>query len=89
MGSEAVITYGAGTCAVCETVLARGQDVQSVDMHVFGPVGTVTLRCWLCHECRPTAATVRATSAFLADRVLRWYRANPSVWPALHSSANG
>ena len=89
MPPEAVITYRAGTCALCESALTRGENVQSVDMHVFGPAGTVTLRCWLCHACRPTAATVRRTSGWLADRVLGWYRANPSVWPALHSSANG
>ena len=89
MAPETVVTYLAGTCALCETALIRGEDVQSVDMHVFGRVGTVILRCWLCHRCRPTAATVQRTSGLLADRVLGWYRANPSVWPALHSSANG
>lgn len=67
----------------------RGESVQSVDMHVFGPAGTVTLRCWLCHECRPTASTVQTTSGMLAERVLGWYRTNPTLWPALHSSANG
>jgi hypothetical protein len=89
MTTDAVVTYRAGHCALCESMLLRGEDVQSVDMHVFGPVGTVTLRCWLCHACRPTAATVQATSASLADCVLGWYRTNPSVWPALHSATNG
>ena len=89
MPSEALVTYQAGRCALCDSTLVRGEDVQSVDMHVFGPVGTVTLRCWLCHACRPTGATVRTTSGLLADRVLGWYRANPAVWLALQSSANG
>ena len=86
---ETVITYRAGTCALCEGALTNGEDVQSVDMHVFGPAGTVTLRCWLCHDCRPSATTVQITSGLLAERVLGWYRTNPAVWPALHSSANG
>jgi hypothetical protein len=89
MSPEAVVMYRAGTCALCEGALRRGEDVQSVDMHVFGPAGTVTLRCWLCHECRPTATTVETTSGLLAERVLGWYRTNPAVWPALQSSANG
>ena len=89
MPPETVITYRAGTCALCESALTRGEDVQSVDMHVFGPAGTVTLRCWLCHNCRPTTATVQTTSGLLAQRVLGWYRTNPAVWPALHAPANG
>jgi len=89
MRPEAVVTYRAGTCALCESALTRGEDVQAVDMHVFGPAATVTLRCWLCHDCRPMATTVHITSGLLADRVLGWYRTNPAVWPALHSSANG
>lgn len=89
MTSEAVLTYRAGHCALCESTLICGEDVQSVDMHVFGPVGTVTLRCWLCHDCRPTAVTVRTTSGLLVKRVLWWYRTNPSLWPAVHSAANG
>ena len=86
---ETVVTCRAGTCAVCESALTRGEDVQSVDMHVFGPAGTVTLRCWLCHQCRPTTATVQTTSGLLAERVLGWYRTNAAAWPAMHSSANG
>ena len=89
MPPDVVVTYRAGMCALCEHTLRRGEDVQSVDMHVFGPAGTVTLRCWLCHDCRPTSTTVQTTSGLLADRVLGWYRSNPAVWPALHSSANG
>jgi hypothetical protein len=89
MTSDAVVAYRAGLCALCESTLIRGEDVQSVDMHGFGPVGTVTLRCWLCHDCRPTAVTVRTTSGLLAERVLGWYRTNPSVWPVVHSGANG
>lgn len=88
MVSETVVPYRAGHCALCESTLMRGEDVQSVDMHVFGRMGTVTLRCWLCHACRPTASTVRTTSGRLADGVLGWYRANPAVWPAPPSSAN-
>ena len=89
MPPETVITYRSGACALCENALMRGESVQSVDMHVFGPAGTVTLRCWLCHECRPTASTVQTTSGMLAERVLGWYRTNPAVWPAMRSSANG
>ena len=89
MPPETVVTYRDGTCALCESTLTRGEDVQSVDMHVFAPAGSVTLCCWLCHECRPTIATVQTTSGLLAERVLGWYRTNPAVWPAMHSSANG
>jgi hypothetical protein len=89
MVSETIVTYRAGACAICESQLRRGDDVQSVDMHVFGPVGTVILRCWLCCSCRPSRETVRTTSALLADRVLGWYRANPAAWPVLHGSAGG
>ena len=89
MAPEALVKYRAGACALCEYQLRGNEDVQSVDLHVFGPAGTVTLRCWLCHRCRPTPATVQATSGLLADRLLGWYRTNPSVWPTLRSSANG
>ena len=89
MESDRVVTYRAGKCAICENALRRGDHVQSVDRHVFGPVGTVTLRCWLCRMCRPNPETVRTTSALLAERVLGWYRANPAAWPVLHQSANG
>ena len=89
MDSDRVVTYRAGKCAVCESALQRGAHVQSVDMHVFGPIGTVVLRCWLCRTCRPNPATVKTTSALLADRVLGWYRANPSAWPVLHRSTDG
>ena len=84
-----LLTYHAGNCAICDTVLERGDSVQSVHMHVLGPAGTVTLRCWLCGDCRPTRDGIGATSGILADRILRWYRADPSLWPTLHLSANG
>ena len=89
MESDRVVTCRAGKCAICENALRRGDHVQSVDRHVFGPVGTVTLRCWLCRMCRPNPEAVRTTSALLAERVLGWYRANPAAWPVLHQSANG
>jgi hypothetical protein len=89
MPPDAVVTYRAGMCALCAHRLTRGEDVQSVDMHVFAPAGTVTLRCWLCRACRATSTSVETPSGLLADRVLGWYRSNPAVWPALHSSANG
>src|SRR5438046_1758572 len=67
----------------------RGEDRRSVYSQVFGPAGTVTLRGLLCHDCGPTSTSVQTTSELLADRVLGWYRSNPAVSPALHSSANG
>ena len=82
--SETVVTYHDGTCAMCSRRLRRREDVQSVHMHVFGPAGTVTLRCWLCRNCRPAPETVGETSGLLAERVLGWYRSNPSLWPTLH-----
>jgi hypothetical protein len=89
MHSEQLVTYHAGRCALCDEHLVRGASVQAVDMHVFAPGGVVTLRCWLCTVCRPTPESVSATSARLAERVLGWYRANPSVWPSLRLSVNG
>jgi hypothetical protein len=87
--SQHVVTYRDGACALCDDPLERGATVQAVDMHVFGPGGVVTLRCWLCTGCRPSPDSLSTTSARLADRILGWYRTNPSLWPPLRLSANG
>jgi hypothetical protein len=77
------VAYHAGRCALCDRPLAGVRDAQEVRLHVFGPVGAVILRSWLCPPCRPTPATESATSRALLRRVLDWYRSTPSVWPTL------
>jgi Ni,Fe-hydrogenase III small subunit len=89
MDSPRLVAYHAGTCALCGEVLERSAIGHAVDMHVFGPAGTVILRSWLCCACRPTPDGVLATSGRLADRILWWYRADPSLWPTLRLSVNG
>jgi hypothetical protein len=77
------VAYHAGCCALCDRIIEGGRAVQEVRLHVSGPMGTVTLQCWLCSGCQPTPATVSATSNNLLQRVLGWYRSTPSVWPTL------
>jgi hypothetical protein len=89
MDQQRDVMYRPGTCARCERGLERDASARRVQMHVFGPAGTVILQCWLCGTCRPAPADVTATSGVLAERILRWYRSNPDLWPTLRLSGNG
>ena len=71
------------------SALEQDASVGRAQMHVFGPAGTVILQCWLCGPCRPAPADVTATTGVLAERILRWYRSNPDLWPTLRLSGNG
>ena len=48
----------------------------------LAPAGTVNVCCSICSECRPTPATLGLTTAWLVERILRWYASTPAAWPA-------
>lgn len=83
------LAYHAGRCALCDRVVQEGRTARVVRLHVFGPAGSVTLRCWLCPICQPTPDMLSATTAHLLERVLDWYRSTPSVWPTLQQPERG
>ena len=88
-GSHQIVSYHAANCALCDERLVRGTSVRAGGMHLFGPRGMATSRCWLCNGCRLSPDGLSTTSARFAERVLAWYRANLSVWPSLRLSPNG
>ena len=78
-----VVTFCGGACALCRTLLDSGRTLLPIDLHIIGPAGVVTIRCTLCEACQPTPAAVSDTSRRLAERLVGWYRATPSLWPAV------
>ncbi len=79
--SETSVVYCAGRCAVCQHRLAD-VDMNEVQLHILAPAGTVNVRCCVCSECRPTPGTVGLSTAWLVERILRWYGSTPAAWPA-------
>ena len=77
MPSETIVVYRAGHCGVCEHRLAD-VDTNEVQLHILAPAGTVNVRCSICSECRPTPATLGLTTAWLVERILRWYGSRPA-----------
>ena len=81
MASESIVIYRAGHCGVCEHRLVD-VDMNEVQLHILAPAGIVNVRCCICSQCRPTPATVGLTTAWLVERILRWYGSTPAAWPA-------
>lgn len=81
------IVYGSGACAFCAQALARTDTCNDLRLHVIGPVGMVTIRCFVHPACLPDLAELTHVSRTLCVRLLAWYRTSPQVRPALVGAA--
>ena len=79
------LAYRAGECARCAAALKESEPAQEVALHIIGPGGTVSIRCWIDKSCQPDPTNVSAVSRELAVRLVEWYRSTPAVWPTLVS----
>jgi hypothetical protein len=83
------IVYRSGACAICAQALARTDLCSDVRLHVIGPTGVVTIRCFIHTACLPQPAEVNRVSRRLSARLVAWYRTTPEVWPVLAGATGG
>ena len=81
------IVYRSGACAFCAQAPASTDACNDLSLHVIGPMGVVTIRCFIHPACLPDPAELNGVSRTLCVRLLAWYRTTPQVWPALVGAA--
>ncbi len=59
-------------------------------LNIIGPIGVVTIRCFIHPACLPHPAEVnQVVTRALSTRPGAWYRTTPQAWPVLVGAAGG